>query len=466
MLKKLREALRGSLDPGATASTYGIRRRQLLQTLAECGQELEEVAESLDTVVALSRDSDGFVREAAIRCLARSPTPAALKAIVLRLNDWVHEVREAARASAVLFLETDRLPGVLAALDAIVRLGGKSRADHSGFIERVGAFLDRPEHRQAVLAHFRRSRGAAARFLQVRLLRWPEETRAEVVRLMTQHKDFLVRSRLLCTCAGAGDETVLRALFADRQPRNRQKAFLALWQRADVDRQMLERALLDPSGAVRGVALWAAKQSAFDLKAFVTALGDGKPLPPRAYVGWLHLLGVLKDTESLGRVESAFTDARSQVRQAALLAWVNISRETADGPTVQALLDDSPKVAKLAGQLLRKGKVVLSGEQLRQIGSALEGRGDLRRQLVFSQNHLAYWEHLLWLLETLPRHSGKPEQRLILQALQRSLASQRYSLGSQPELMQERLRRAMRDSGLGEIRGRHAPLRIALEQFD
>ncbi|MDA0629347.1 hypothetical protein PCS76_21285, partial [Acinetobacter baumannii] len=67
-------------------------------------------------------------------------------------------------------------------------------------------------------------------------------------------------------------EAALRAMFADRHPRNRQKAFLALWKLLLADRQtLLERALLDPSGAVRGVALWAAEQEAFDLAAFVAA---------------------------------------------------------------------------------------------------------------------------------------------------------------------------------------------------
>ena len=224
-------------------------------------------------------------------------------------------------------------------------------------------------------------------------------------------------------------------------------------------------ALLDPSGAVRGVALWAAKQSAFDLTAFVAALGNGETLVPRAYLGWLQLLGVVKNRESLPMVEKAFADVRPQVRQAALLAWVAISRETADVPTVQAMLDTSPKVAKLAGQLLRKGKVLLSSEQLQQIGDELERRGDLGRLLAFSQR-LSYWERLAWLLELLPRFRSEPEQHTILRAVTESLARQRYALASQPADVQERLRQAMRQSGHREAWRNHDRLLVSLEEFD
>lgn len=465
MLEKFREMLRRCLAPDSAGLTYHDRRRQLLQLLAECDPHSDE---SVQTLVTLSRDYDGFVREEATWRLAKSPAPVALQAIVLRLNDWVYEVRQAARGAAVMFLETERLPAVLAALEAIVRLSGKSRTDHSYFVDQVGAFLDRPEHRSPVLTRFRKSRGPVASFLLSRMLRWPEAAQAEVVRLSTTHKDFLVRSRFLSACEVSGTlgEAALRALFADRHPRNRQKAFLALWKNAPADRlALLEMALLDPSGAVRSVALWAAKQISFDLAAFVDTQGNGEALAPRAYLGWLQLLGVLKNRESLPLVEKAFADARPQVRQAALLAWVNISRETADVPTVQAMIDSSPKVAKLAGQLLRKGRVLLSGKQLQQIGEALERRGDLGRELAFAQR-LAYWEYLAWLLELLPRYRGEPERQTILRAVMDSLARQRYALASQPPAMQERLRQAMRQSGLREAWGNHDRLHVSLEQFD
>lgn len=465
MLEKVREMLRRCLAPDSAGLKYHDRRHQLLQLLAECDPHSDE---SVQTLVTLSRDYDGFVREEATWRLAKSPAPVALQAIVLRLNDWVYEVRQAARGAAATYLETERLPAVLAALEAIVRLSGKSRTDHSHFVEQAGAFLDQPEHRSAVFAHFRKSRGPVASFLLSRMLRWPEAAQAEVVRLSTAHKDFLVRSRFLSACEASGTvgEAALRALLADQHPRNRQKAFLALWKSVPADRQaLLEQALLDPSGAVRGVALWAAKQSAFDLTAFVAALGNGEALAPRAYLGWLQLLGVLKNRESLPLVEKAFADARPQVRQAALLAWVNISRETADVPTVQAMIDSSPKVAKLAGQLLRKGRVLLSGKQLQQIGEALGRRGDLGRELAFAQR-LAYWEYLAWLLELLPRYRGEPERQTILRAVMDSLARQRYALASQPPAMQERLRQAMRQSGLREAWRNHDRLLVSLEEFD
>lgn len=446
---------------------YEAGRAQVLEVLADETGAADPATEA--RLVYLCRSGDGYFREAAVRQLGKKGSSAdAWLVLIERQNDWVPQVRQAALASAGMFLKTERLPVVLAALDAVVLLTRKSRTDHNRFVDQVGAFLDRPEHRSAVFADFRKSRGPVARFLLSRMLRWPEVAQAEVVRLSTTHKDFLVRSRFLSACEASGTvgEAALRALLADRHPLNRQKAFLALWKNAPADRQvLLERALLDPSGAVRGVALWAAKQIGFDLAVFVAALGNGEALAPRSYLGWLQLLGVLKNKESLPMVEKAFADARPQVRQAALLAWAAISRETADVPTMQAMLDISPKMAKLAGQLLRKGKVLLSGKQLQQISDELERRGDLGRELAFSQR-LAYWERLAWLLELLPRYGGEPDRQTIIRVVAESLARQRYALASQPPAMQERLRQAMRKSGLRETWGNRDRWHAALEQFD
>ncbi len=465
MLEKLNEVLHWFRAQPSVAVTYYERRHQLIQLLK--GYDLG-LSEAVQAMVTLSHDRDGFVREAATRRLAKSLAPVALNAIVVNLNDWVSEVRQAASESASVFLTTERLPVVLAALEAIVHLDGKSRTDHRSFIDQVGDFLDQPEHRSSVLAHYRKSRGKVAKYLLLRMLRWPNEYQVEVVRLSIRHKDFLVRSYFLAVCEVSGNigEDALRSLFVDRHPRNRQKAFLALWKTSPVDRQsLLEQALLDPSGAVRNVALWIARENGFDLTTFVSAFGDGRILAPRAYLGWLHLLGLLKNGTNLPAVANAFVDARPQVRRAALLAWVSISRDTADEPTVQAMLDRSPKVVKLAGQLLRKGKVLLSGEQLQRIGDELEKRDDLGRQLAFAQ-YLPYWERLVWMLELLSRQHGELERRQLRQAVDQNLRKQRYTLASQSTDMQKRLRCAIRESGLREDWRDNYRLFVFLEQFD
>lgn len=447
--------------------TYKANRAQLLEVLSDETGTMDPAMEA--RLVYLSDSGDGYLREAAVRQLRKGCSVAAWQVLIECQNDWVPQVRQAALASAGMFLKTERLPVVLASLNAIVRLTGKSRTDHSRFVDQVGAFLDQPEHRPTVFAHFRKSRGPVAGFLLSRLLRWPQEVQAEVVRLSTRHKDAIVRSRFLAACQtrGAVGEEALRVLLDDRFPGNRQKAFLALWQ-CDLSSaewaSLLPKALLDPSGAVREVALWAARQSTFDLTAFVAAQGKGESLTPRAYLGWLHLLGSTGKTDCLPLIQAAFADSRPKVRQAALLAWVALSRETADVPTSQAMLDVSPKVAKLAGQLLRKGKVALSGTQLQWIAEELESCGDLDRLMTLSLR-LPYWERLLYLLELQARFGGAKEQTQIASEVHACLQRQRYALNGQTPELQARVRRAMQQSGLIDVWRNFDKTIVSLEQF-
>jgi hypothetical protein len=176
-------------------------------------------------------------------------------------------------------------------------------------------------------------------------------------------------------------------------------------------------------------------------------------------------LGVLGNIDRLPLIRAAFADSRPKVRKAALLAWVAVSRETADEPTAQSLVDAAPKMVKLAGQLLRKGKVSLSGAQLRWVVEELERRGDIPRLLAFSQR-LSYWERLVFLLELLPRFSGTTERQRIADEVIAWLSRQRYSLDSQPVALQERVRLAMGKSGLRDVWRNRSTLVVSLEQFD
>jgi hypothetical protein len=267
--------------------TYETSRARVLEALSDADATDLTVEVRL---IELAHSGDGYLRQAAVRQLGKGRSETAFRVLLERCNDWVPQVRQAALSSANAFLQTARLPAVLASLGAILRLKGKSRADHGDFIDRVGAFLDHPDSRPALLAFYPESRGPVACFLSDRMFRWEGEVLAEVDRLSSHHRDFLVRSCFLAACQARGSEgeKALHGLLDDPHPRNRRKAFLALWQRtlAPAERQaLLGKALLDPYGAVHDVALWAAKQIGFDLADFVTAQGNGESLDRRAYLG-------------------------------------------------------------------------------------------------------------------------------------------------------------------------------------
>jgi hypothetical protein len=74
---------------------------------------------------------NGYVREAAVRGLAESRDGRAVPYLLLRLNDWVNQVRAAAREAIEVFLQPAFASDIIAALPVVSALVRRTRADHA-----------------------------------------------------------------------------------------------------------------------------------------------------------------------------------------------------------------------------------------------------------------------------------------------------------------------------------------------
>jgi hypothetical protein len=101
--------------------------------------------------VAASHRS-GYVRETAVSGLAASGDGRAIRHVLLRLNDWVKEIRRAARSAIEVFFQPVLAPDVIAALPI------------------VGATLARRDRRRAI-----RSQNRSVRLVRRRDRRRDEE---------------------------------------------------------------------------------------------------------------------------------------------------------------------------------------------------------------------------------------------------------------------------------------------------
>ena len=93
--------------------------------------------------VAASHRS-GYVREVAVSGLAASGDGRAIPYVLLCLNDWVKEIRRAARSAIEVFFQPVFAPDVIAALPIVWALARQNRDDHERFVSRVLAFLRSP----------------------------------------------------------------------------------------------------------------------------------------------------------------------------------------------------------------------------------------------------------------------------------------------------------------------------------
>lgn len=203
----------------------------------------------------------GHVRQQALMILPTLPGRLQLAAALLRCNDWVHVVREAAHAAVMALLARCEPKDVHAVWPLVARLHNAGRVDREWVTTTLEPWLCAPPQRlllESLLAH----RDAPTRIHAYRLALDQDPVWAHPLRKRALHDGDPQVARLafrhLLAHAGQ-EEIVLLCRHALRAPSGqvRVSALRALVERQVEDLPaILEDAVFDRAGAVRTLATW------------------------------------------------------------------------------------------------------------------------------------------------------------------------------------------------------------------
>src|ERR1700741_4148225 len=84
----------------------------------------------LEDLLAMSSHANGFKRENAVRRLGMLGNPMAIPSLIVRANDWVPQVRAAARDALSKLLRAGNGEAFVASLPAIMHLQTCTRDNH------------------------------------------------------------------------------------------------------------------------------------------------------------------------------------------------------------------------------------------------------------------------------------------------------------------------------------------------
>ncbi|MGZ0700708.1 HEAT repeat domain-containing protein [Pseudomonas sp. L5B5] len=331
-------------------------------------RRVREVMDELDRHSAwleLSRFGNGFVRQAAVRGLAAHPSASALAALLERLNDWVPQVRQEAAAAVEAYWAPEHAGLLLQTLAPLLALAGKQRADHGATLERATAVLQLAQVRDQVQGAFGRCRGKAARFVFELLLKGVED-RPALLALALRHPEVSVRQMAVDACAQLpGEQAVplLEEVMRSCGASVRVKALRLLLPLLADPREYLRQALLDPSGALRCLAHWAAPRHGLDpLDVLLARLQQPAPGNKRQWLGLLGLVRELQEPRADAMLQQALASPAPSVRLLALQAL----GERGLAQQLVALDDSSDKVFECALSLLRQQPWAVFDEALEQ----------------------------------------------------------------------------------------------------
>ena len=321
------------------------RRNEALEVLASVGTDT--------TWIELSRHYNGFVREVAVRELCSHPSPEALVALIDRLNDWVPQIRDLATAGLEHYLSPSHLQALLLAVEPLIALAARRRADHGKTLHATRTVLQSPIIRDEVQANFLTRQGKAARYLFELLLESDPAPEA-LLRSALAHREVTVRLMAVPACQLLPVVQTRRLLLeALSQPSAKFRVCVlrALLPLLDDPRPVLCEALLDASPSIRNLARWAAPSSKVDAAAVLAdRLKQDLPIRKRDWLGVLGLAAELNIELEPQWLKQALHSTYLTVRHAA----INAAPDSQLPELLRALDDPSDKVFTAAIARLNK----------------------------------------------------------------------------------------------------------------
>lgn len=349
--------------------------------------------ESIEVLQQYAPESSGYVREEVLkRCIALKPL-ALLPAVMARLNDWVPQVRHAAREALAALLPQMTVTQLAPLLHALLRLHTHGRGDSAawlaGFEAKLLQKMTLPDLCALARGSERRTARAAVSLIERHGLLAP----AAIVQLIVARRDDVVLAqRAIALCASLTPDQRAAAYHVAASSHFgavRTVAVRALLSMENQARtQIAQAALEDVQTSVRQTAIAYLLTTGFDVRGYyrnVLQQGGHQVLRTRIC---LNALAGLRDSTDVGLVKSFQHNAHPGVRAAALSAWLRLAEPDKDSIALAALEDTARGVRKLAVHLARKYGAYIPFASIVQ---QLEVNDDVQAPLLLAESNKWNW---------------------------------------------------------------------------
>ena len=309
---------------------------------------------SVERLLTYTRDWNGYRREEAVRRLESLDAPGILSALIERLNDWVPEVRNVAKAVFLRLLKPGNCAELVNALPEIYRLAERGRDNHQPVICAVENHLIKSVCKTDLIAGLGSPDVNVARACYDLLLDRQILPPQELLSIGLESSDWHIRrSSLECLTQLTESEIrpALSLALQDKFPPIRRIALRLLLERSPPAAEV-SPFLFDRNTSVREIAVRYLLEREFPVAQAYRELLQA----PTARQQVIALWGVTKVHHEKA-VEIATTKLESQfpsVRREALECLARLNEDMAQPHIIAAFFDDSPGMMRTAMVLAKR----------------------------------------------------------------------------------------------------------------
>lgn len=371
--------------------------------------------QSFQEILQLAEHWNGYQREEAVTQLQRTGNIKALPALIIRANDWVPQVRNAAYRAINSMMKQENAFAFLSQLPAVEKLQDCGRANHKQLVESIYSLLANPENAALLIRGLEEGDVALARICVRLAIRFNIRSKEELVSIAFQSTDTIVRfsaAKLLRSLQDGKKELVTEALTDSFMPTRREAFQIAISEKYLTPTTYVGF-LFDKHVAVRELAIQHAEKFQIDpLKEYkAVLLNDGLSVNQRKFSIWG--ISQLGDTTLLPIILCLLNSPSVGIRKQALTALVNLDTENAPKYLIEKLQDKAAGVIKLAARLMLKQKIPLLSSELVDISNGAESMNTYQACLFIAKS-INKWERFIFFLESLPKAIVHEEGTLLL----------------------------------------------------
>lgn len=312
------------------------------------------VVERRAIIIFASFNPNGFIREKAVMMMKDYDN--TLPFIILRQNDWVIQVRQAASKAFNEKMQKLNKGELLLALPFAERLKWCSRGSHGEYTRLFFEKLTSEEHQEELKSGLLSSNVRTRRICINALFESSCTNISMALKHLECEPDPFLRSMLFSKLylSGTQIDSAARILLRDKFPTNRRLALQYLHEAKSEDIIDISNAfLLDRNASVRVLArnILKEKNNSFDFSSFYIRALENNTV---AAIAGLGEVGHTTDTQ---HIERYISDSRISVVRDALVSLMRLDSEKYKAIILEMLNDKRIGVVKTAQQLILKYQI-------------------------------------------------------------------------------------------------------------
>lgn len=336
-------------------------------TLAHCLFLLRSSSQQESELIKLSTHYNGHIREASIKQLALLNTPTAIPALLVRINDWVPQVRQAADTALQQLATTENAATYIRYLPKIYHLKNCRRYNHQSFIQFFEDYISAPENRNHIIEAIEApcSETASIALKICRHQNWLPKF--DLISIGLQHPKDSVRllaTQYLADLHGKSLEQAIKIALKDHFPAVRRTALLIA---QDVQPKWLDmtKYLFDAHSSIRDIAIYYLKNKNIDIKELYRPYFYSEDAKKLNISIWG--MSALSNIDAIPDIQTQLQHPYPYIRKQAALALLNLQGSDSHSILLHYLNDPSPSVAKLIAHNFKKQKIRITASELLKI---------------------------------------------------------------------------------------------------